>query len=264
MMNALGGEMVERRPKDTITIGQLAAYAGVTIKAVRHYHQRGLLEEPPRDSSGYRRYSAQHAIHLVKIKTLAEAGVPLARIKELLAADPERFAAAIAQIDRNLQERSEELLRTRERIARLSAGDRLFVSAEVTDFLDQLHELGVSQRTVQMERDMWILMQSVSPQEVATWIADKRDAMCDPEFRAIYLEYDEAFDWSPDDPRLYALANRAQRWIANRSGRFGRGERSLEDPAIAQLTATSVGASPAWDRLTKIAKERHPEGSRGG
>src|ERR1700737_1163740 len=137
-----------------ITIGQLAGYAGVTIKAVRHYHKRGLLEEPPRDSSGYRRYSAEHAIALIKIKTLAEAGVPLARIKELLAVDPDRFVAAMAEIDRNLQERARELRRTRERIARLSAGDRLFVSAELADFLDRLHELGVSARSVQMERDL--------------------------------------------------------------------------------------------------------------
>src|SRR6266851_6261034 len=80
-------EVVRRRePQPMITIGQLAAYAGVTIKAVRHYHKRGLLEEPSRDSSGYRRYTAQHAIDLVKIKTLAEAGVPLVRVKELLAA----------------------------------------------------------------------------------------------------------------------------------------------------------------------------------
>jgi DNA-binding transcriptional MerR regulator len=41
-----------------LTIGQLAAYAHVTIKAVRHFHQRGLLQEPPRDASGYRRYGA--------------------------------------------------------------------------------------------------------------------------------------------------------------------------------------------------------------
>src|SRR6267154_1751261 len=129
------GSNADRR---MITIGQLAGYAGVTIKAVRHYHQRGLLEEPPRDASGYRRYSAEHAIELVKIKTLAEAGVPLARITELLAADPDRFAAAIAEIDRNLRER-------------------------VADFLDRLHALGVSQRSVQMERDIWILLQSVSP-----------------------------------------------------------------------------------------------------
>jgi DNA-binding transcriptional MerR regulator len=248
-----------------ITIGQLAAYAGVTIRAVRHYHRRGLLAEPPRDASGYRRYSAQHAIDLVKIRTLAEAGVPLARVRELLAADPDRFAAAIAEIDRDLQERVEELLRARERIARLRAGDRLFVSAEVADYLDQLHELGVSQRSVRMERDIWILLQSASPKEAAIWIADKRDAIGDPEFRAIYLECDAAFDWSPDDPRLPALADRIHRWIANRHGRLDNGQRSVQDPAVAHLVATSVGASsPAWDRLTAIARERTTQRTAGG
>ena len=240
-----------------ITIGQLAAYAGVTIKAVRHYHQRGLLEEPPRDSSGYRRYTANHAIDLVKIKTLAEAGVPLARIKELLAANPDRFAAAITEIDRNLQERAKELRRTRERIARLSAGDRLFVSAEAADFLDRLNELGVSQRGVQMERDGWILMQSASPKQAAIWLAEKRGAIGDPEFRAIYLEYDAAFDWSLDDPRLYALAARAERLMAKRDRRLTAGDQSVVDPTIAKLVATSAGlSSPAWDRLREIAKER--------
>jgi DNA-binding transcriptional MerR regulator len=241
-----------------ITIGQLADYAGVTIRAVRHYHQRGLLAEPPRDSSGYRRYSAEHAIDLVKIRTLAEAGVPLARINELLAADPEQFAAAIAEIDRNLRERAAELLRTRERIAQLRAGDRLFVSAEVAGYLDQLHEIGVSPRSVQMERDGWILLQSASPKQAAIWIADKRDAIGDPEFCAIYLDYDAAFDWSPDDPRLSALAERAQRWLASRPE---SAEGALQDPTIAQMVATSAGAaSPAWDRLTEIAKQRNAAG----
>jgi len=256
-MNVSDGELAGGRSKHMITIGQLAVYAGVTIKAVRHYHERGLLEEPPRDSSGYRRYSAEDAIDLVKIKTLAQAGVPLARIKELLAADPGRFAAAIAEIDRDLAEQAEELLRTRKRIAQLSAGDRLFVSEGVADYLDRLLELGVSQRTVHMERDIWILLQSVSPNEAAIWIADKRDAIGDPEFRAIYLEYDAAFEWSPDDPRLYALADRSARWIAGRPARPEGGERPVQDPAIAQLVATSVGvSSPAWDRLTEIAEER--------
>jgi DNA-binding transcriptional MerR regulator len=244
-----------------ITIGQLAAYAGVTIKAVRHYHQRGLLAEPPRDSSGYRRYSAQHAVDLIKIKTLAEAGVPLARINELLAADPDRFAAAIAEIDRTLRERVEQLLRTRQRIAQLRTGNRLFVSAEVADYLDRLQELGVSQRSVQMERDGWILMQSVAPNEAAVWIADKRDAIGDPEFRAIYVEYDAAFDWSPDDPRLHALVDRAQRWLAKRQRGSEGDEKAVPDPAIVQLIATSGGASsPAWDRLSQIAQQRKAQG----
>jgi DNA-binding transcriptional MerR regulator len=240
-----------------ITIGQLAAYAGVTIKAIRHYHQRGLLEEPSRDSSRYRRYTADHAIKLIKIATLAKAGVPLDRVKELLAADPDRFAAALVEIDANLKERAEELLRTRERIARLRSGDRLFVSEEVADYLDQLHELGISPRGVQVERNGWILMQSVSPKAAAIWIADKRDAITDPEFRAIYLEYDAAFEWSPDDPRLYAVAERSGRWLAARSSGSGGEERPFQDPTIAQLLATSLGASsPAWDQLTAIARER--------
>ena len=235
-----------------ITIGQLAAYAGVTIKAVRHYHQRGLLAEPPRDSSGYRRYSAEHAIDLVKVKTLSQAGVPLSRIKELLTADPEQLAAAVAEIDRGLQERAEEILRTRERIAQLSAGDRLFVSPEVADYLARLHELGVSRRTLHMERDIWILLQSVAPREAAIWIADKRDAITDPQFRALYLEYDAAFDWSPNDPRLHALADRTHQWITNRYGRLARAQWPVQNPAIAQLVSTSVDASsPAWDRLTE-------------
>jgi DNA-binding transcriptional MerR regulator len=240
-----------------ITIGQLADYAGVTIKAVRHYHKRGLLDEPPRDPSGYRRYSAEHAIALVKIKTLAAAGVPLARVKELLAADPDRFVAAIAEIDRDLRERAEELLRTRERIGQLRAGDRLFVSTQVADYLDRLQELGVSQRAVRMERDGWILMQSISPKDAAVWIADKLDALGDPEFRAIYLEYDAAFDWSPDDPRLHPLVERTERWLADRPGRSGGDQRSVHDPAVAQLVAASAsGLSPAWDRFAEIAQGR--------
>jgi|GEM_PF-477039 len=239
-----------------LTIGQLANYAGVTVKAVRHYHRRGLLQEPPRDSSGYRRYGAQHAIDLVKIRTLAAAGVPLGRVKELLTADRDSFGAAVAAIDRQLQERIEHLVRARERIAQLSAGDRLFVSPEVADYLDRLREIGVSQRAVQLERDVWILVHAVWPREAATWIADKRDAIGDPEFRAIYLEHDAAFDWPADDARLGALADRTRRWMAKRSGGSPGGTRSVPAPTFARLAATFAGArSPAWDHLAEIAKE---------
>jgi DNA-binding transcriptional MerR regulator len=242
-----------------LTIGQLADYAGVTIKAVRHYHRRGLLPEPPRDASGYRRYTATDAIALVKIRTLAEAGVPLARIGSLLAAEPAEFAVSMTEIDRKLHERVEELHRTRERIARLSAGDRLFVSEEVADLLDRLRQLGVSQRTVQMERDLWILMQSVAPAEAATWLTDKRDALADPEFRAIYLEYDAAFTWPPDDPRLEGLAKRGRRWLTQRLARADVGERGparATNQSVARLFAMPSGASsPAWDRLSEIARQ---------
>jgi DNA-binding transcriptional MerR regulator len=40
-----------------ITIGQATAFAGVTIKTLRHHHHRlGLVAEPERDGSGSCRY----------------------------------------------------------------------------------------------------------------------------------------------------------------------------------------------------------------
>jgi hypothetical protein len=127
----------------------------------------------------------------------------------------------------------------------------------VADFLDRLRALGVRQRTVRMERDAWILLQSVSPTEAAVWIADKRHLLDDPEFQAIYLEYDAAFDWSPDDPRLVALADRVHRWFAGRTGPVDSGEPPAANATIVRLLETALGASsPAWVRLAELARAR--------
>jgi DNA-binding transcriptional MerR regulator len=233
---------------DGITISRLADYAGVTIKAVRVYHARGLLPEPARDASGYRRYDATHAIQLVKIKTLADAGVPLARIRHLLAAPPATFAAAISEIDEDLRRRAEQIGRTRRRLADLHLGDRLFVSDEVAAYLDRLRALGISDRTVSLEREVWILLQAVSPEQAAAWAADKLSAIEDPEFQSLYRDYDAAYDWSPDDPRLPGLAARTRAWIAV----HGPGDGAAPpDATIARLAAASIADSPAWARLAR-------------
>ena len=36
---------------------EVAKLAGVTVRTLRHYHQLGLLSEPPRRANGYRDYS---------------------------------------------------------------------------------------------------------------------------------------------------------------------------------------------------------------
>ncbi|GAB7038612.1 MULTISPECIES: MerR family transcriptional regulator [Catenuloplanes] len=230
----------------TWTIGRLAGYAGVTIKAVRVYHDRGLLPEPPRDASGYRRYGAEHAVQLVKIRTLAEAGVPLARIRGLLDADPDRLAAAIEEIDDGLRRRADQIARTRRRLARLRGGDRLYVPDDVASYLDRLREIGVSERTVLLERDLWIML---APYAAAAWLTGKLAALADPEFRALYLDHDAAFDWSPDDPRLPALAARTRDWSARRPPDDAPPD--LDTAALAAVTTTA--ASPAWARIAELA-----------
>ncbi|WP_060711232.1 MerR family transcriptional regulator [Pseudonocardia sp. HH130629-09] len=109
---------------DGLTIGQAAAFCGVTIKTVRHYHRVGLVEEPRRDTSGYRRYTSTQLLRLVQVRTLAEAGVALAEIGDILGSDTVVSAAALSGVERRLDEQIAELIGRRERLRRLGDGDR--------------------------------------------------------------------------------------------------------------------------------------------
>src|SRR3954447_24745162 len=156
-----------------ITISQLAAYAGVTVRAVRHYHQIGLLPEPDRDHSGYRTYDAAAVVRLIRVRTLAEAGVPLARVRDLLDADQDTFAVATAEIDRHLLAQIRVLQEHRRRIARLGSGDSLALPGEVADYLDRLRAIGASEAIIGPERDAWILMAARYPEKLPAIMAEK-------------------------------------------------------------------------------------------
>lgn len=140
-----------------LTIGQLADYVGVTQRAIRHYHRLGLLPEPGRDHSGYRRYDGQAVVDLTRIRTLAEAGVPLSRVKELQDAPPAETRTALDEIDHELGRRIRDLQGNRRRLRRLASGDPL--DPAVQAYLDKVRTLGVSERMVRLERDGWVLMQ---------------------------------------------------------------------------------------------------------
>lgn len=133
-----------------LTISQLAAYAGVTVRAVRHYHRIGLLPEPERDRSGYRNYDAVAVVRLIRVRTLADAGVPLARVQELLDAGPEEFTGGVQEIDQALRAEIRRLQDTRGRLARLAAGEHLALPQSVVDYLDRLRSLGVEERYIEM------------------------------------------------------------------------------------------------------------------
>lgn len=239
-----------------LTIGQLAEYTGVTVRAIRHYHQRGLLAEPGRDASGYRRYDGRSVVELIRIKTLAEAGVPLARVQELLDAEPREFGDAVTQIDEALKARILELTQHRRKIAELAGGERLFLPPGIVDILDQLRRMGVSERTVQIERDSWILVVALSPEVLPEWVGVKRAALDDPEFRRIYVLGDQAFDWDPADPRVAELAGAMADWAASSRPDASPVENSGHLAAVALMASHIVGSSPAWERMNALAQKR--------
>jgi len=66
-------------------IGDLAAQAGVTTKALRFYGQAGVLPPPDRTSSGYRDYDGAALARLRFVKAAQAAGLTLAEIREVVA-----------------------------------------------------------------------------------------------------------------------------------------------------------------------------------
>lgn len=251
--------VVDEQRSEMLTISQLANYAGVTVRAVRHYHAKGLLPEPERDDSGYRRYDAAAVVELIRIRTLADAGVPLSRVRELLRAEQDEFTAAIDDIDRRLRAEIRERERHRAHVAQLAAGDRLALPPEAVDYLERLRELDVPERAIEMERDAWILVAAQIPDQMPALMALKRAQIEDPAVKAMYLDLVEAVDWDADDPRLPAVADQLVAMFEEDAEKGAEDEAvdfSLDDELVALLDEVFLNAVPVARTLLRLLEER--------
>ncbi|MEU8900862.1 MerR family transcriptional regulator [Nocardia sp. NPDC048505] len=199
-----------------VTIGQAAAFAGVTIKTVRHYHKHGLVAEPERDSSGYRRYGSADLLRLVQVRTLAAAGVPLADVAALLDADAAAFATALADVEHQLTARIEELIARRDTLHRLADGDRTLLPDRAVAVLRRMPELGFAADDVAAAREGMVLARALVPEGFDDYLTNVEPALEDPEFVALSKRAAEAATWAPDDPRLVEIADAmAEHYLAN-------------------------------------------------
>ena len=69
---------------NTLSIGKLAAAAGVGVDTVRFYERTGLLKKPARTPSGYRKYAAGDAARLRFVRRAKALGFSLEEVAELL------------------------------------------------------------------------------------------------------------------------------------------------------------------------------------
>lgn len=110
-----------------LTIGALAAAAGVGVETVRFYERRGLLPRPPRTPSGYRQYPPDSVERLRFIRRAQGLGFTLEEIGELLELRVDEVAAcgaveagARSKI-RQVEEKMAELQRILDALGRLVA-----------------------------------------------------------------------------------------------------------------------------------------------
>jgi DNA-binding transcriptional MerR regulator len=109
--------------KHTLSIGEVAARAGVGIDTVRYYERRGVLPPAERRSSGYRAFKPQTVERILFVKELQALGftldelVALLRLVDTNAASCESARGyAVATLDR-IDAKIESLTATRHQLA---------------------------------------------------------------------------------------------------------------------------------------------------
>src|SRR4051812_24378132 len=90
-------------------IKEFARKAGVTVRALHHYDQLGLLKPTARSESGYRVYSQADLVRLEQVVVLKFLGFPLADIRELITGQGNGLLTALRFQRRALEEKRRRL-----------------------------------------------------------------------------------------------------------------------------------------------------------
>ncbi|ALD11823.1 MerR family transcriptional regulator [Clavibacter capsici] len=217
-------------PPRSVKIGDAAAFAGTTPRAIRHYHRIGLLPEPERGADDRRRYGHDDMMRLLWILRTVDAGIALGDIREALldtgpaeagagsgdakaAADTDARPDADAMLERleaSLAEREAEIGRQRLAVQRMRArGARLGL---LSDFVARRLE-GLPTGSVRpADLDALLVMERMFGPLGAAVHASRAIALAThPELRAQADRVDaseEALDDSVavDDPRVAEVA----------------------------------------------------------
>ncbi|WP_354596741.1 MerR family transcriptional regulator [Streptomyces sp. JL1001] len=131
-----------------VKIGDAAAFAGCTPRAIRHYHGIGLLPEPERGGDDRRRYGYEDMIRLLWIRRMADAGIALEDMRDAFAEDPadaqdgDGIETLLARVEDSLAAQETELRRQRTAVQRMRVeGSRAGLLSEfVTERLKGLPE----------------------------------------------------------------------------------------------------------------------------
>ncbi|MEU3272975.1 MerR family transcriptional regulator [Saccharomonospora sp. NPDC006951] len=243
-----------------VTIGQAAAFAGVTVKTIRHYHRRGLVAEPPRDVSGYRRYGTAELLRLVQVRTLAEAGVPLGEIGPMLDFGRGEFAVALADVERRLTERITELTTRRDTLHRLATGDRVLLPDRALALLDRAATLGFTPDDLTMIREALVLFRALVPEGFDDYLAQIEQALDHPRYLALIKRMWRGGEWAPEDPRVDELAVAIADYLIAHPSLLpipaGIQARSDGEARYGLLKHYGEERKPVWARLTALIEER--------
>ncbi|MDT0381755.1 MerR family transcriptional regulator [Streptomyces sp. DSM 42041] len=264
-------------------IGELAALAGVSTRAVRHYHRIGLLPEPARRANGYRAYGLRDAAVLVRVRRLTELGLSLDEVRDVLADEAGRdLRDILTELDADLARQEEAVRQRRARLAELLAqaadGEGIPaegpVSPELTEVFRRMARTsarlpGPEPEMAARERELLALLEgSAQAAETHGWLTGMLQALgSDPDAmrRAydVYARLDELAEADVDDERIDAVARAVVDAVPEEvAATMGRGvreaTRSADDDAFADALFADFAPAQAEAvrRAMRLMQER--------
>lgn len=188
---------------------EIAGLAGVSIRTLRHYHQIGLLPEPPRQNNGYRAYSVPHLIRLLRIGQLTALGFSLSQIPAFLDGRAEISEDSLDALLEGLSRQIELLERQRRTVRALRDGKAPpDMAPEFAASLMTL-EAGREPNAVRAGREQSVLLSHLLDEGQRAKLAQLYDELADIEHDAAVRELGHRFDVlgpGSDDAEISALA----------------------------------------------------------
>ncbi|GAA1720213.1 MerR family transcriptional regulator [Nonomuraea bangladeshensis] len=194
-------------------ISELAAMVGVSTRTVRHYHHLGLLPEPERLANGYREYRLRDAVALARVRRLAELGLSLDEVRDVLADDQGReLRELLLELDADLAGQQAAITARRARLAALLAEADLHPDSTVSpDMAEVLRGLPTGGSAfAEFDRELLTLVATVGDPADRAEFADLLRPLTEPEAyargNALIARLDELADADPGDPRVAVVA----------------------------------------------------------
>ncbi|MEZ7125420.1 MerR family transcriptional regulator [Nonomuraea sp. AD125B] len=194
-------------------ISELAAMVGVSTRTVRHYHHLGLLPEPERLANGYREYRLRDAVALARVRRLAELGLSLDEVRDVLADDQGReLRELLLELDADLARQQAAIAARRARLAALLAEADLHPDSTVSpDMAEVLRGLPTGGSAfAEFDRELLTLVATVGDPADRAEFADLLRPLTEPEAyargNALIARLDELADADPGDPRVAVVA----------------------------------------------------------
>ena len=258
------------------SVTRVAQIAGVTPRTVRYYHSIGVLPEPPRDASGYRRYGSKEVIEVVRAARLRALGMSLPQIAQQvqsLESDDAPLADALGALADELDAEIDRLTRTRDRLREMAGSETYDQPAQaLTEALQDRGVLGPADRLRSGEKMAAAVLDALHP-EGMTGVLDRASRLLGdsgdagrarpPAAAARHAQQEEhrRRDRGPGRRRRRGAAVRRRRGqVRHRPGRPAADRPAQSDPAALHARA----AHPPGERPMTYSEAPAPGLQRAG